>query len=67
MTLIHEFEALIWAMEGIQARNINCQTFEMDNTTLVEILQHPSEWTAFYTMLEDFEALINNFTNFRIS
>ncbi|XP_010513288.1 PREDICTED: uncharacterized protein LOC104789255 [Camelina sativa] len=52
-----ELEALLWAMECIRSRGIDCRRFETDSAELLAMVQAPEEWPIFSTLLEEFQVL----------
>ncbi|CAL9237396.1 unnamed protein product [Arabidopsis halleri] len=67
-SLLHsEIEALIWAMQNILSRRINCQAFETDCSELVSMVQSSEEWSAFSNLLDEFGLLRVSFPSFLFS
>ncbi|XP_023634270.1 uncharacterized protein LOC111829411 [Capsella rubella] len=62
-----ELEALIWAMESILIRRIDCHRFESDCAELITMVQDPQEWPAFSNLLNDFLLLRVSFPSFLLT
>ncbi|XP_019084263.1 PREDICTED: uncharacterized protein LOC109125917 [Camelina sativa] len=62
-----ELEALLWAMECILSRRINCRRFETDSAELLSMVQAPEEWPAFSTLLDEFQVLSVSLPPFTLS
>ncbi|XP_023638090.1 uncharacterized protein LOC111830460 [Capsella rubella] len=62
-----ELEALLWAMENILIRRIDCHTFESDCAELIAMVQDPQEWPAFSNLLDDFLLLRASFPSFSLT
>ncbi|XP_010473993.1 PREDICTED: uncharacterized protein LOC104753436 [Camelina sativa] len=62
-----ELEALLWAMECILSRGIDCRRFETDSAELLAMVQDPKEWPVFSTLLDEFQVLSASLPPFTLS